>query len=52
MEGGGELQQPDKDDGGQFVEGHTQHQPAPNAKNGGIQALPALDEGDVPLTHT
>ena len=51
VEGDGELQQGGQRGGGQLVEGHAQGQPAPDAQNGGVQALPALDEGDVPLAH-
>ena len=51
MEGDGELQQGGQRGGGQLVEGHAQGQPAPDAQNGGVQALPALDQGDVPLAH-
>ena len=51
MEGDGELQQGHQGQGGQLVEGDAQHKTAADAQDGGEQALPALDQGDIPLAH-
>ena len=51
VEGDGELEQGDQGHGGQLVEDHPQRQPAANTQQGGVQALPALDQGEVPLAH-
>ena len=47
----GKPEQAGEQGGGQGMENHTAHHAAHNADEGGIQALPALEQGDISLAH-